>query len=201
MKFGAKIAQRRESRGLTPEKLGQKLGVDAKSVQQWESGEEFPAKVQLLALGCALKLKPESMLRDDADEMMKHINAMEMRETVGLAGLSFITLACALALIAISDIAPDMLGSAATATQVVLAGTFFVILIARRSDSAMRARRYTDALESIDGGQSGFVLKRKAGKSTGLVIAQFVFGCVIAFTLIILLGVIMPESNLPWVML
>ena len=45
------------------------------------------------------------------------------------------------------------------------------------------------------------MLKRKAGKSTGLVVTQFIFGCVIAFTLIILLGVLMPESNLPWVML
>ena len=94
-----------------------------------------------------------------------------------------------------------MLDAAATITQIVLAGTFVAILFARRSDSAILARHYSDALESIDGGQSEFVLKRKAGKSTGLVVTQFIFGCVIAFTLIILLGVLMPESNLPWVML
>ena len=94
-----------------------------------------------------------------------------------------------------------MLDVAATITQIVLAGTFVAILFARRSDSAILARRYADALESIDGGQSKFVLKRKAGKSTGLVVTQFIFGCVIAFTLIILLGVLMPESNLPWVVL
>ena len=141
------------------------------------------------------------MLRDDTDEMMRHINAAEMRETVALAALSVVTLACALALIAIGDISPDALDAAATITQIVLAGTFVAILFARRSDSAILARRYSDALESTDGGQSEFVLKRKAGKSTGLVVTQFIFGCVIAFTLIILLGVLMPESNLPWVML
>ena len=201
MEFGAKIAQRREGRGWTPEKLAGKLGIDVKLIQQWEANEEFPSKIQLLALGCALKLKPEAMLRDDTDEMMRHINATEMRETVALAALSVVTLACALALIAIGDISPDMLDAAATITQIVLAGTFVAILFARRSNSAILARRYADALESIDGGHSEFVLKRKAGKSPGLVVAQFIFGCVIALTLIILLGVLIPESNLPWVML
>lgn len=201
MEFGAKIAQRRESRGWTPEKLAGKLGINVKFIQQWEANEEFPSKIQLLALGCALKLKPETMLCDDTDEMMRHINAAEMRETVALAALSVVTLACALALIAIGDISPDMLDVAATITQIVLAGTFVAILFARRSDSAILAHRYADALESIDGGQSEFVLKRKAGKSTGLVVTQFIFGCVIAFTLIILLGMLMPESNLPWVVL
>ena len=147
MEFGAKIAQRRESRGWTPEKLAGKLGINVKFIQQWEANEEFPSKIQLLALGCALKLKPETMLFDDTDEMMRHINAAEMRETVVLAALSVVTLACALALIAIGDISPDMLDVAATITQIVLAGTFVAILFARRSDSAILARRYADALE------------------------------------------------------
>ena len=63
------------------------------------------------------------------------------------------------------------------------------------------ARRGVDALEAADGSQTAFVLKRKAGRNTGNTIMQFVLGAIIAVTLIVLLGIIVPESRLPGVML
>lgn len=95
---------------------------------------------------------------------------------------------------------PDAVQTAARVTEVVLLLGLLVLVYQRRSPRSRRARAFSDALEAADGSQTAFVLKRRAGRNTRNVVLQFVLGAVIALTLIVLLGVIVPESRLPWVM-
>lgn len=200
MEFGPTLARLREGRGWTQAKLAEKAGVSAQTVSQWESGSEFPSQEQLLALAAALKVKISRLVENDADIMVKVIEGTETYETFVMAAVSVVTVICALSLVALSGTAPDTLPLATRVTEVVLLVGLVALLVIRRGPAARRAQAFRDALEAADGSQTKFVLKRKAGKNTRNVVLQFVLGAVIAITLIVLLGVIMPESRLPWVM-
>lgn len=200
MEFGDTLARLREGRGWSQAKLAQKVGVAPETVAAWESGREFPAQMQLLDLARALKVKISRLIEKDEDLMVQVIDAADTYETVVMAALSVVTLVCALALVAISSTAPDSTAVAVRVTEAVLVIGVLALVYLRRSPRVQRARAFSDALEAADGSQTSFVLKRKAGRNTRNVVIQFVLGAIIALTLIVLLGVIVPESRLPWVM-
>lgn len=200
MEFGKTVAELRNKRGWTQEKLAARAGVTRETVAAWESGGEFPAQAQLLDLAMALKVKVERLVTPDAELMVSVIEGTEMIETAVMAAASAVTLVCALALVAISHTAPESVELASHVTEVVLLLALLALLYLRRSPAAQRAKAFRDALEAADGSQTNFIVKRRAGRNTRNVVLQFVLGAIIALTLIVLLGVIVPESRLPWVM-
>ena len=175
MEFGSTVTKLREGRGWSQAKLAEKAGVNQETVAAWESGQEFPGQEQLLSLAMALKVKIPRLIEKDEELMVKVIEGTETYETAVMGVVSVVTAACALVLIA--------------------------LVWQRRGPRAQRAKAFRDALEAADGSQTAFVIKRKAGRNTGNVIMQFVLGAIIAVTLIVLLGIMVPESRLPWVML
>ena len=195
MEFGSTVTKLREGRGWSQAKLAEKAGVSQESVAAWESGREFPAQEQLLALAMALKVKIGRLIEGDEELMVKVIEGTDTYETAVMGVISVVTAACALVLVALSHTDPGGLEIAVRVTEAIL------LVGQRRSPRALRAKAFRDALEAADGSQTAFVLKRKAGRNTGNTIMQFVLGAIIAVTLIVLLGIIVPESRLPWVML
>lgn len=201
MEFGSTVAKLREGRGWSQEKLAEKAGVSPSTLAAWESGKEFPSQGQLLSLAMALKVKISRLVEKDEDLMVRVIEGTEIYETTIMGVISAVTVTCALILVALSHTNSDALQAATHITEAILVVGMLALVYQRRGPRASRARAFREALEAADGSQTAFVLKRKAGKSTRNVVMQFVLGAVIAITLIILLGVIIPESNLPWVML
>ena len=201
MEFGRTVARLREGRGLTQAKLAAKAGVSPETVAAWETGDEFPSQEQLLALAVALKVKIGRLVEKDEELMLRVIDGTETYETAVMALVSVVTATCAVALVAVSSTAPESTQLAVRITEAVVLIGLLVLLFMRRSPTARRAKAFRDALEAADGSQTNFVLKRRAGRNTRNVVLQFVLGAVIAVTLIVLLGVIVPESRLPWVML
>lgn len=201
MEFGGTLVKLREGRGWSQAKLAERAGVTPETIAAWESGREFPTQQQLLALATALKVKIERLIEKDADLMIKVIEGTETYETAVMAAVSAITLLCAIALIAISNTAPDSLQVAVRVTEVVLVLGLLSLILMRRSPRARRAKAFRDALEAADGSQTNYIVKRRAGRNTPNVVLQFVLGAIIAITLIVLLGVMVPESRLPWVSL
>lgn len=200
MEFGSTVSRLRKGRGWSKAKLASKAGVSSEVIDAWESGKEFPSQGQLLSLAGALKVKISRLIEGDEELMVQVIDSMEVYETVIMAVVSTVTLVCTLALIAVSSTMPSATQAAAHVTEVVLALGLVILMLMRRTPSATRARSFRDALEASDGSQTNFILTRRAGRNTRNVVMQFVLGAVIALTLITLLGVIVPESRLPWVM-
>ena len=201
MEFGATLAKLREGRGWSQAKLAEKVGVPPETIAAWESGREFPAQEQLLALAVALKVKIGRLIEKDEDLMLKVIEGTDLYETAVMGVVSAVTVLCAIALVAISNTASDSLQLAIRITEGVLLIGLLCLVYIRRSPRAQRAKAFSDALEAADGSQTNFVIKRRAGRNTRNVVMQFVLGAIIAITLIILLGVMVPESRLPWVMI
>ena len=156
---------------------------------------------QLLALAMALKVKIGRLIEGDEELMVKVIEGTDTYETAVMGVISVVTAACALVLVALSHTDPGGLEIAVRVTEAILVVGLLALVWQRRSPRALRAKAFRDALEAADGSQTAFVLKRKAGRNTGNTIMQFVLGAIIAVTLIVLLGIIVPESRLPWVML
>ena len=200
MEFGSTVTKLREGRGWSQAKLAEKAGVSQESVAAWESGREFPAQEQLLALAMALKVKIGRLIEGDEELMVKVIEGTDTYETAVMGVISVVTAACALVLVALSHTDPGGLEIAVRVTEAILVVGLLALVWQRRSPRALRAKAFRDALEAADGSQTAF-LKRKAGRNTGNTIMQFVLGAIIAVTLIVLLGIIVPESRLPWVML
>lgn len=200
MRFSTILTELRNKRGLSHEKLAKKAGVSPEIIAAWESGEQFPDQEHLLLLAKALKVPISALVNDDRDLMLRVIDSTETQETVVMAGLSVILAVCAGALIGIQHVDPDLIGIASRATEALLIVGFTALAFMRRSPNARRAQTFRDAIEAAEGSEQG-LLKVTAGRNTRLVVAQFILGAIIAGTLIVLLGVIMPESQLPWVML
>lgn len=200
MRFAAKVAELRHQRKWSQEKLAQKIGVSREMVADWESGSEFPTKDQMELLAAALKTHVKTLVAEDEELMLQVIEGTEKRETTVMAALSVVTLASAAVLVTLSSSGSPHTQVAIRVTEAVLLVAFVAIMVLRRGPAAMRARAFRDALEEAAGSETSFLAKR-AGKSTAVVVMQFVLAAVIAFTLIAVLGVMMPESNLPWVRL
>ena len=200
MRFSTILTELRNKRGLSHEKLAKKAGVSPEIIAAWESGEQFPDQEHLLLLARALKMPISALVNDDRDLMLKVIDGTETQETVTMAGLSVVLAICAGALIGIQHVDPDLIGIASRVTEALLIVGFAALAFMRRSPNARRAQTFRDAIEAAEGSEQG-LLKVTAGRNTRLVVAQFILGAIIAGTLIVLLGVIMPESQLPWVML
>ena len=200
MRFSTILTELRNKRGLSHEKLAKKAGVSPEIIAAWESGEQFPDQEHLLLLARALKVPISALVNDDRDLMLKVIDGTETQETVIMAGLSVVLAICAGALIGIQHVDPDLIGIASRVTEALLIVGFAALAFMRRSPNARRAQTFRDAIEAAEGSEQG-LLKVTAGRNTRLVVAQFILGAIIAGTLIVLLGVIMPESQLPWVML
>lgn len=201
MEFGSTLAKLREGRGWSQAKLAEKAGVSQETVAAWEGGREFPAQEQLLALAMALKVKISRLIEGDEELMVKVIEGTDVYETAVMGVISAVTAACALILIALSHTDQAALEIAVRVTEAILIVGLLALVWQRRSPRAQRAKAFRDALEAADGSQTAFVLKRRAGRNTANTVMQFVLGAIIAVTLIVLLGIIMPESRLPWVML
>ena len=149
----------------------------------------------------ALKVKIGRLIEGDEELMVKVIEGTDTYETAVMGVISVVTAACALVLVALSHTDTGGLEIAVRVTEAILVVGLLALVWQRRSPRALRAKAFRDALEAADGSQTAFVLKRKAGRNTGNTIMQFVLGAIIAVTLIVLLGIIVPESRLPWVML
>lgn len=200
MRFSSLVTEHRTKRGLSREKLAQKIQVTPDVIAAWESGEQYPDQEHLLLLAKAFKVRISDLVDEDRELMLKVIDGTETQETVLMAALSALLAICAGALVGIQNIDPDIIGIASRVTEVLLILGFGVLAFIRRSPSARRAQTFRDAIEAAEGSEQG-LLKVTAGRNTRLVVAQFILGAIIAGTLIVLLGVIMPESQLPWVML
>lgn len=201
MEFGSTLAKLREGRGWSQAKLAEKTGVSQETIAAWEGGREFPAQEQLLALAKALKVKISRLIEGDEELMVKVIEGTDVYETAVMGIISAVTAACALILIALSHTDQAALEIAVRVTEAILIVGLLALVWQRRSPRSQRAKAFRDALEAADGSQTAFVLKRRAGRNTANTVMQFVLGAIIAVTLIVLLGIIMPESRLPWVML
>lgn len=200
MRFSSLVTEHRTKRGLSREKLAQKIQVTPDVIAAWESGEQYPDQEHLLLLAKAFKVRISDLVDEDRELMLKVIDGTETQETVLMAALSALLAICAGALVGIQNIDPDIIGVASRVTEVLLILGFGVLAFIRRSPSARRAQTFRDAIEAAEGSEQG-LLKVTAGRNTRLVVAQFILGAIIAGTLIVLLGVMMPESQLPWVML
>ncbi len=201
MRYGSRIAEQRISRGWSREQLAQNLNVSPELIEQWESGACFPDKANLLSLSIALESGVKRLLIDDVDELTRLISITQVRETVCMAALAAVLGSCSLALVAVQATSPELTSIVANAVKLTLAAAFFVVILFRRSRPALQARSYSDALEIINGPQTTFPLVRAAGRNPRVAVIQFILGACIALALIITLGVLVPESNLPWVML
>ena len=198
MRFPTKLVELRNSRKLTRQKLAEKVDVKADVIESWEDGTGYPTQEQLLLLATALKVKIATLVNEDRELMLEVIDATERRETFGMALVSIVTFACAAGLVAAQAWAADSVAMVSRLCEVVLVVAFLVIAFVRRGPNSMRAKAFREALEAADGSEKNF-LQKVAGRNTKIVVFQFILGAVIAFALIVLLGVIMPESNLPWV--
>lgn len=200
MKFGSIVEELRTKRKLSREKLAQKAQVDASVVAAWESGEQFPDQEHLLLLARTLKVSIADLVNEDRELMLKVIDGTETQETVMMAVLSALLVVCAGVLLGVTNAMPEVTSAACRVTEILLIVGFAALVFIRRGPAAMRAKGFRDAIEAAEGSEKG-LLQVTAGRNTKLVVAQFILGAVIAATLITLLGVIMPESQLPWVML
>ncbi len=200
MQFGSTVEKLRTKHKMSREKLAEKAGVDQATVAAWESGDQFPDQEHLLLLARALKVSIGALVDEDRELMLKVIDGTETQETVTMAVLSVLLAICAGALVCITKAMPDVTQTASRITEVLLIAGFAVLAFVRRSPNAMRAKGFRDAIEAAEGSEKGLI-QVTAGRNTKLVVMQFILGAIIAATLIILLGVIMPESQLPWVML
>ena len=169
-------------------------------VAAWEEGTQYPDQEHLLLLARAFKVRISELVDEDRELMLKVIDGTETQETVIMAALSVLLVICAGALVGIQHVDAGLVEAASRATEVLLLVGFAALAFMRRTPNARRAAAFRDAIEAAEGSEQG-LLKVTAGRNTRLVIAQFVLGAIIALTLIVLLGVLMPESQLPWVML
>ena len=200
MQFGSTVEKLRAKHKMSREKLAQKAGVSADVVAAWESGDQFPDQEHLLLLARSLKVSIKTLVDDDRELMLKVIDGTETQETVTMAVLSVLLAICAGVLVCATKAAPEVTQTASRITEVLLVAGFAVLAFIRRGPKAMRAKGFRDAIEAAEGSEKG-LLQVTAGRNTKLVVMQFILGAIIATTLIVLLGVIMPESQLPWVML
>ena len=169
-------------------------------IAAWEEGTQYPDQEHLLLLARAFKVRISDLVNEDRELMLKVIDGTETQETVIMAGLSVLLVICTGALVGIQHVDADLVSTASRVTEVLLVVGFAALAFMRRTPNARRAAAFRDAIEAAEGSEQG-LLKVTAGRNTRLVIAQFVLGAIIALTLIVLLGVLMPESQLPWVML
>lgn len=200
MRFPEIVSELRAKKGLSREKLAKKVGVSPDVVAAWEEGTQYPDQEHLLLLARAFKVRISDLVNEDRELMLKVIDGTETQETVIMAGLSVLLVICAGALVGIQHVDADLVGTASRVTEVLLLVGFAALAFMRRTPNARRVAAFRDAIEAAEGSEQG-LLKVTAGRNTRLVIAQFVLGAIIALTLIVLLGVLMPESQLPWVML
>ena len=200
MRFPEIVSELRAKKGLSREKLAKKVGVSPDVVAAWEEGTQYPDQEHLLLLARAFKVRISELVDEDRELMLKVIDGTETQETVIMAGLSVLLVICAGALVGIQHVDADLVGTASRVTEVLLLVGFAALAFMRRTPNARRAAGFRDAIAAAEGSEQG-LLKVTAGRNTRLVIAQFVLGAIIALTLIVLLGVLMPESQLPWVML
>lgn len=201
MRYGSRIAEQRILKGWSREQLAQNLNVSPQLIEQWESGTRFPDKANLLSLSIALESGVKRLLVDDVDELTRFISIMQVRETVCMAALTAVLGSCSLALVAVQATSPELTYIVTNAVKLTLAAAFIAVILIRRSKPALQARLYSDALEIIKGPQTALPLVRAAGRSPRAAVIQFILGACIALALIITLGILVPESNLPWVML
>lgn len=200
MRFPEIVSELRAKKGLSREKLAKKVGVSPDVIAAWEEGTQYPDQEHLLLLARAFKARISDLVNEDRELMLKVIDGTETQETVIMAGLSVLLVICAGALVGIQHVDANLVGTASRVTEVLLLVGFAALAFVRRTPNARRAASFRDAIEAAEGSEQG-LLKVTAGRNTRLVIAQFVLGAIIALTLIVLLGVLMPESQLPWVML
>ena len=200
MRFSEIVCELRAKKGLSREKLAKKIGVSPDVIAAWEEGAQYPDQEHLLLLARAFKARISDLVNEDRELMLKVIDGTETQETVIMAGLSVLLVICTGALVGIQHVDADLVGTASRVTEVLLVVGFAALAFMRRTPNARRAATFRDAIEAAEGSEQG-LLKVTAGRNTRLVIAQFVLGAIIALTLIVLLGVLMPESQLPWVML
>lgn len=201
MEYGRKLAELRSNRGLSQEELAHAIDVAPSEISSWESCAAYPDQLHLAAAASVLKVQVISIIEDDVEEMLTAIRVAETRETIYMAGLAMLALACTAGMIATVQLAPSSIPGVANAVKFAMLAVFLLLIACRQSKASLTAKTYRDALEAADGSQSEFVLKRKAGKNTKLVTAQFILGAVLAASLIALLAIIEPGSRLPWVML
>lgn len=200
MQFSSTLSELRENKKMSREKLAKKAGASQEVLEAWESGKEYPDQEHLLLLARSLKVSIARLVDPDRELMLQVIDGVETEETFIMAGLSVILVACAGALLGITHISPELTTVATRVTEVLLILGFAVLAFLKRTPNARRAQTFRDAIEAAEGSERG-LLQVTAGRNTRLVVAQFVLGVIIAGTLIVLLSVIMPESQLPWVML
>lgn len=200
MRFSEIVCELRAKKSLSREKLAKKIGVSPDVIAAWEEGTQYPDQEHLLLLARAFKVRISDLVNEDRELMLKVIDGTETQETVIMAGLSVLLVICAGALVGIQHVDADLVGTASRVTEVLLLVGFAALAFMRRTPNARRVAAFRDAIEAAEGSEQG-LLKVTAGRNTRLVIAQFVLGAIIALTLIVLLGVLMPESQLPWVML
>jgi transcriptional regulator with XRE-family HTH domain len=63
LRFGLRIVEAREARGLTQEELAEAMGLGTRHIQRIEAGGANIRLEMIIELGAALKVKPGSLFR------------------------------------------------------------------------------------------------------------------------------------------
>jgi transcriptional regulator with XRE-family HTH domain len=65
MTFGDRLQDLRKARGLSQERLAEKIGVSRQAFAKWETGQSYPDIEKLPILGDYFKISIDKLLRDD----------------------------------------------------------------------------------------------------------------------------------------
>lgn len=84
-KIGGFIQNCRKELGLTQAEVGERLGVTAQSVSNWERGETLPDVALLPDLACTLRCSVDAILSGGAGcgGYRRHVTVVQMREALG----------------------------------------------------------------------------------------------------------------------
>lgn len=85
VKIGGFIQNCRKELGLTQAEVGERLGVTAQSVSNWDRGESLPDVALLPDLACTLRCSVDAILSGGAGcgGYRRHVTVAQMRETLG----------------------------------------------------------------------------------------------------------------------
>lgn len=82
-----KLYQLRKKSGLSQEQLAEQLNVSRQAISKWESGSAFPESEKLIIISNYFGVSVDYLLKDDAKDEVKTLNAETGKNPIMLAGL------------------------------------------------------------------------------------------------------------------
>ena len=82
MTFGERLLEYRNCKGLSQEKLAEKVGVTRQTVSKWETNQSVPDFDKILPLCEALGLTTEELITGEKEEKNAEIEEIVAREQI-----------------------------------------------------------------------------------------------------------------------